>query len=283
MRDYNQVLLLLEFHRNKSHREISRDYFLYNALQYESCLGVENSKKFVVTSSWIQRQNKIADFATDLPRMTAWYRQNFPVLKANDPLTFANFYFYLPVIIDYIAEARRLWELTHDKPPPVYDDKDSFWAGLLTLLQTEISYGHLVIPYLHWRYGEKKAVSIPADQIPPNPFAERRSFSDRRGSGDRKERRSRKEFSERKGRVNRHDIPAHQDVRVTTNLTVEMTNEIQEAVTLMKKNDGHPGVILKPANSYYRRLQHKMVSNMGFTSVSVGTSRENRSVKIVRS
>lgn len=281
MRDDNRVLLLLEFYRNKSQCEVSRDYFLYHALQYESCLGVENSKKFVVTSSWIQLQNKVTDFSSDLPRMTTWYRQNFPVFKADDSLTFETLYFYLPIFIDYIAEARRLWELTHKKPPPEYD-QNSFWAKLLALLRTEVSYSHLAIPYLHWRYGRRKTVPVPPNQSPPNPFAERRIFSDRRGHSNHRERRNHKEFVERKEPASRRNSSTRCETHATTSLTAEMTNEIREAVTLMK-NNRHQEVILKPANSYYRRLQHKMVANMGFTSVSVGDNRESRAVKIVQS
>ena len=61
-----------------------------------------------------------------------------------------------------------------------------------------------------------------------------------------------------------------------------MASEIEEAAVLMREDGLTQGVTLKPANSYYRRLQHKMVSNLGFTSISVGDGRESLAVKIVR-
>ena len=61
-----------------------------------------------------------------------------------------------------------------------------------------------------------------------------------------------------------------------------MASEIEEAVALMREDGLTQVVTLKPANSYYRRLQHKMVSNLGFTSIAVGDGRESLAVKIVR-
>ena len=116
--------------------------------------------------------------------------------------------------------------------------------------------------------------------------AERRDTkrdASRRSTTTRRDDRGRARPSAREG-ANRHSTRhvRRDEQQVMTTLTAAMTSEIEAAVALMQDDNDHPGVTLKPANSYYRRLQHKMVANLGFTSISVGDERENRAVKIVR-
>ena len=313
---------------------ISRDYFIYQAFHYEFCLQAKNSKKFVIVKSWLELENgkesaaqqNTADFTTSLRTMCDWYKENYAAFNDPQPLTFARLYFYLPVTLSFVHEACQLWEKLHDSAPPVYDAQHAFWRELLTVVQEKCQHYQLLSAWLQWRYGERHAPSIAAENLPPNPFVERRTFGARRGN-ERREGRGRdaptREGGARRGfsgnrregaerRDNRRDAPRRNtatrrddrgrgrspgregasrrsprqerrdEQQVMATLTAAMTSEIEAAVALMQDDNGHPGVTLKPANSYYRRLQHKMVANMGFTSISVGDERENRAVKIVR-
>ena len=302
--------------------EISQDYFIYHAFQYEFCLKAENRKQFVVVDAWLEKQNHdLADFPAALRTMCAWYEKNCPAFRDTQPLTFARCYFYLPAAISFVHEACALWEKLHSTSPPAYDTQHDFWRELLAVVQDKCQHQQLLMAWLHWRYGERQAPVIAAENLPPNPFVERRTFGARRGSerrdgrsregaGERRERGARREGGEprtgargtermpRRGAASRrNDRPRDRsraagnrraagrersDSRIVAELTEAMTSEIEQAIEVMQGDDGHPGVTLKPANSYYRRLQHKMVANLGFSSISVGNDRESRAVKIVR-
>ena len=342
-------------------QEISRDYFIYHAFQYEFCRNAENSKQFVVIESWLaqQQDDSTLDFPAALRTMYAWYEQNYPTLCEPQPLTFARFYFFLPACFSFLHETQALWEKLHGTPPPAYNAEHDFWRELLAVVRDKCPHAPLLEAWLRWRYSERQAPAIAAENLPPNPFVERRTFGARRGS-ERRERGTRREGTARRtgargaesmprrqdsrgrrtggeerseagrrrgtgdarrgrgregnarregvlarprstermprrGATSRHDdrgrertgnrrFPSREsfDSRAVAELTDAMTSEIREAVAIMQDDNGHPGVTLKPANSYYRRLQHKMVANLGFTSISVGDDRENRAVKIVR-
>ena len=313
-------------------QEISADYFIYHAFQYEFCLKAENSKQFVVLNAWLEKQNHdLADFPAALRTMCAWYRDNYSAFRDTQPLTFARCYFYLPAAISFVHEACALWEKLHSTPPPVYDTQHDFWRELLAVAQDMCQHHQLLVAWLHWRYGERQAPVIAAENLPPNPFVERRTFGARRGgerrdgrgrdgrgrdgrgrdgANERRERGARREGTEPRVGARRAERMPHRgaasrrndrsrdrghaaggrrtprrersDSRIVAELTDAMTSEIEQAIEVMQGDNGHPGVTLKPANSYYRRLQHKMVANMGFSSISVGDDRESRAVKIVR-
>ena len=298
-------------------QEVSRDYFIYHAFQHEFCLNAENSKKFVVTSSWLEQHDPPVgnDFSAALRAMYDWYSDNYPSFCAKQLLTFTRLYFYLPLLINFVREARSLWEKLHAAPPSTYAVVQPFWKELVALLQEACPHHHLIVPWLQWRYGEYRAPLIAAENLPPNPFTarpfamrrggERRESGNRRGASatrrDGMERKSRGHAAVRSPRrgattrrdergrtrgrasTSRHTVErASSNKQVVATLSAAMSSEIEAAVAAMQHDDAHPGVTLKPANSYFRRLQHRMVANMGFSSISVGDGRENRAVKIVR-
>ena len=340
-------------------QEVSKDYFIYHAFQYEFCLKAKNRKQFVVVNAWLERasgkeatqqRDDVEDFPTALHTMCAWYGENYPAFRDTQPLTFACCYFYLPVALSFVHEAHTLWEKLHSTPPPVYDTRHDFWRALLAVVQDKCQHQHLLLAWLHWRYGERQAPTISAANLPPNPFVERRTFGMRRGNerrpfgarrsdergregagtgrgtrrdggawredtratreprsgtrgtesglrrgesthqGARKQPRD-SEVGEARQRDNRgreHAGNQRQprresiDSHAVSELTDALSSEIKQAVAIMQGDGGHPGVTLQPANSFYRRLQHKMVADLGFTSISVGDDRESRAVKIVR-
>lgn len=300
--------------------EISPDYFIYHAFQYESCLNAENGKQFVVVkesrtgSETTAHDGGKENFPAALSTMCAWYGENYPAFRDAQPLTYARYYYYLPVALSFVCEARALWEKLHDSPPPVYDPQHDFWRELLAVVQSKCQHQHLLQAWLHWRYGARQAPPVAPENLPPNPFIERRTFgtrygSDRREGRTRPEGRARREGTERRGRergaerMPRRDVATrrdnrpreqgrtadsrrftgqrHNDSSAVAELTAAMTREIEAAISVMQGDNAHPGVTLKPANSYYRRLQHKMVANLGFSSISVGEEHEGKAVKIV--
>ena len=188
-------------------QEISADYFIYHAFQYEFCRNALNNKQFVVVNAWLKQQNNdMTDFPTALRTMCAWYGKNYPAICDTQPLTFARCYFYLPAALSLVQEAHALWEKIHSTAPPVYDPQHDFWRELLAVVQDECVHAHLLSAWLHWRYGERQAPVIAAENLPPNPFVERRTFGARRGN-ERRERGTRREGAERRTGRNNESMP----------------------------------------------------------------------------
>ena len=164
--DFERVLAR---HQDKANQQISRDYFLYQALQYEKCLSVKNSKKFVFIPPW---RTDTAD--ANFKSMTDWYTHNCPILKTNDKLLPSSLYFHLPAFMSYIEEAQKLWQEQHQQATGSFKHNDPFWQKLLSCISESFSYKSILTYYLQWRYGERQKYTIPPENMPPNPFAERR-------------------------------------------------------------------------------------------------------------
>ena len=57
--------------------------------------------------------------------------------------------------------------------------------------------------------------------------------------------------------------------------------DVNNAVKKLKENNDLSEIKLKPANSFYRRLQHKHAISQGFESISSGEGND-RSVVVMR-
>lgn len=57
--------------------------------------------------------------------------------------------------------------------------------------------------------------------------------------------------------------------------------EVNQAIDSLKSNSSIDEVTLKPANSFYRRIQHQQIVDAGFHSFSVGEG-PDRAVKVAR-
>ncbi|MDE3270342.1 MAG: hypothetical protein OYH77_08705, partial [Pseudomonadota bacterium] len=89
--------------------EVSFDYFLYHAIQYEICLGFENGKRYAYTPTWYADPQVPISDANFLVVLTDWYVANFPQLQHPDKLTHDFLYPYLPPLLNYLDEAKQLW------------------------------------------------------------------------------------------------------------------------------------------------------------------------------
>lgn len=167
----NDIECLRSFCANVKNTEVSLDYFLYHAMQYEACLGFENSKRYIHTPSWYSDPQVSISDAKFLNALTDWYAKNFPQLQHADKLTHHQFYSFLPPFISYMEEAKQLWQQHHGHLPAEFAPSAPFWAELTDCIKKSFSFSHLIIPYLHWRYGESPKTSTPPKYMPPNPFA----------------------------------------------------------------------------------------------------------------
>ena len=273
---------LVALFQDKSRREVARDYFIHYVMQHEVCLEVENKKRFVLVPSWLARNEYTDCYRQSLQKMTDWYWKNFSVLAEDRILTFDSLYLYVPIFLAYLEEVRRLWqELSAGKELPAYREDGEFWGELVAMLKQHSKHQHLILPYLQWRYGDRTIKSFPQHNLPPNPFTEERvSFFNKRRDNyratDRPTDRRQQPFARGDNREDKRRRP----VKQRDGLTDEMNAEIKSAIALLRGDDKQ--VTLKPANSYYRRLQHKVIAELGFNSRSVNKDNNERAVRIVR-
>lgn len=279
---------LLKLFRDKSQQEVTRDYFIHYVMQHESCLAVENSKKYVLVPSWLAMNEQTDSYHQSLQAMTDWYWQNFSIIAEDKALTFDNLYGYVPVFLTYLDEARRLWQEFHtDAELPAYREDAEFWCDLVSILKQRSKHQHLIMPYLQWRYGSRTIKSFPQHNHPPNPFTEERFFKPRRDSYRPTDKATNNRSTDRqrppmKPRGNREDHRRRPTSNQRDGLSAEMTAEIKSAVALLQDDSTKKEVTLRPANSYYRRLQHQAVANLGFGSRSINKGNNERAVRVVR-
>lgn len=278
---------IIELFRDKSQQEVARDYFIHYVMQHESCLAVENSKRFVLVPSWLALNEQTDSYQQSLQMMTDWYWENFSVLADDRALTFDSLYLYTPIFLAYLDEAQQLWQKLHaDTELPAYHEDAEFWRDLVSILKQRSKHQHLIMPYLQWRYGNRTTKNFPQHNLPPNPFTEERFFKQRRDSyrpTDRStDRPTDRQQSSMKSRGNRGNTSRRSSTDQRDGLTDEMKNEIKSAVALLRDDSNQKEVTLKPTNSYYRRLQHQAVADQGFGSRSVNRGNNERAVRVVR-
>ena len=166
-----EIERLRSFCESVKDSEVSLDYFLYHAMQYEVCLAVENGKRYLHIPSWYLDPEVAISDANFLEGLTSWYANNFPQLRHPGKLTHCLFYSYLPPFLNYMEEAKQLWQQQHGSPPAEFAPSAPFWDKLIACMEKSFNFSHLFIPYLHWCYGEPPKASSPLKYMPPNPFA----------------------------------------------------------------------------------------------------------------
>jgi len=106
------------------------------------------------------------------------------------------------------------------------------------------------------------------DNRPPRNNRDKNKFNGRK---DGPKRNGRNDFKG-KPRINKE---------VDAELEAKALSECNEAMAHLNSNPGEEQYVLKPQNSFYRRLQHQHVVSQGFLSESTGEGKE-RAVAVLR-
>jgi hypothetical protein len=102
----------------------------------------------------------------------------------------------------------------------------------------------------------------------------------RRGFDDRPPRGSNR-GGDRGPRNERPRGPVVRDEAESAKLEAAAIQDVNEAIKIMRTDSNQAEVILRPTNSFYRRLQHQCVVEAGFNSSSVGEG-PDRAVRVSR-
>ncbi len=252
---------------------------------------------------------KLEDLLADL---MSWYAANFPDLATGEAWDFQKLPMVAPALVSMTADVVYVYEeKTSSKLEtfqPNAPTKD--WALLTSLVERFFSRKqHLISKYLEWMFGENKNHREEIGSRPPvgrfapplnrnkpsqpNSNSRKPNGSSSSAKGDNRPRQrnnnrdknngftnGRRDSQKRGGRNDYKNKNRH-NKKVDTELEAAAINDCNEAMAHLNSNPSEEQYVLKPRNSFYRRLQHQHVVSQGFLSESTGEGNE-RAVAVLR-
>ncbi|MBF0440346.1 MAG: hypothetical protein HQK54_00425 [Oligoflexales bacterium] len=256
------------------------------------------------------------EFRTLVQQMITWYKEKFPELTSQAELDYELLHKIIPPAIMMARDLNAVSELKNGSEFPEYfidpcKESAPEWQMIKEELSSQITnYHEYLLRYLQWSFGAETPLELDVkigSRPPVGRFAPRSFFNSRgsRGgigfsSGDRKQgsakfnhnrdrnenkfeanKSGNKHSQKQKSKDMHKKIGDDPDQQKNHKKEQESQREVIEAI---KKFNSDPNLMeykLQPANSYYRRLQHKQIKREGLNSESVGEGAE-RSVVILR-
>ncbi|NRA64310.1 MAG: hypothetical protein HRU19_07470 [Pseudobacteriovorax sp.] len=221
-----------------------------------------------------------------------WYVEQFPFLESEGQLNLTNINGIIPAVVFLALDLRMIFEaddtyekITFSKSRP----NPTLWNQIEQVLAKEIpNFTQHILSYLQWAYGENEEKQWDVGTRPPiGKYAPRPKRSSPGGNRDRggNDRRPPKGGGDRQhGKRDNHRRPGkrYNDKKSTEAKEKVALAEVNSAVSKLNDQPDLSEVQLAPANSFFRRLQHKHAIAQGFESVSRGEGHD-RSVVVVRS
>lgn len=262
--------------------------------------------------SGIFAEKKLKDL---LREMTMWYRDNYPALSQSKALDHEVLLDVAEPLTALNKDYTSLYNLKINEDIPSFEasvGNNTIWEDIEEVLSIFFgSYKHLFIRYVIWSHGASPdEVFVPGSRPPIGKFAPRIQRDDRGSSargnsrsggggggnskdnrGDRNGNRSSKpapKGNERNPKSRDRNRPTNnkpqRSKEDTAKIEASALKDVTEAISKLDGKNGKESldeIILKPANSFYRRLQHQRAVELGFDSFSVGEGKD-RSVRIAR-
>lgn len=289
--------------RSAQGKDVPIDYFLYACFETEQTMEAVNR-----TIQWPHLQDlNPEEFLTETEDhelldvwedLMSWYAANYPEFSANawDFETLAEVVPALVAMAKDLAQVHKL-KLNEDIPEfdPECDIQPKAWQLLERLVNQFFSKkAQLILRYLEWNFAkERKELVEPGSRPPVGRFAPNRNFNrpsndrknDRRGSRDKNFKNRKRGGPPRKDRGGRNGGKRHPNHRRPPKKDADLEKralaDADQAIDYLRSHPDEERVILKPQNSFYRRLQHQTVVDEGFHSESIGEGSE-RAVVVYR-
>jgi hypothetical protein len=261
------------------------------------------------------------EFETLLEELTDWYNEKFPMLPQNIQLDLALLPEVVPAVVmiatdvSLVARAKNLEsQLIYDK---TLESNGPIWDKLDHLMKTKFpSFAKFILRYLQWVFGVERIIEVDFASRPPvgrfirdirrqqsslnrsaaaapssegqksergapktgsRPSSRGSSYSERRGGGKSSYDRGDRHSGGRSDDSSRNRFKKEKDPQ----LEAEAAQSVKDAIEKLNADANLTEVRLDPANSYYRRLQHKQIKEFGFTSSSTGEGAD-RAVVVMR-
>lgn len=288
----------------KPSKSVKLDYFLYSCFEFEqTCkanpgrsLGDERWPPMV--SHFEGEGSNFAQFgklADQLRACLNWYKEKFPNLSIQQQLNLANISGIIPAVVFIGLDLKILYEHSDEYEKLIYVEANPdlrLWGELEKIIRETLPYfASEIISYLKWIYLEKQPVHWEVGSRPPvgryAPTARRGRSS---GPGGGRERFGGQKSGNRSSGAYQKHRPAssrnqdrHRSGGASSNQQKEKQalHLVEDAVKELKSNPKLGEIRLPPANSFYRRLQHKHAMTLGFYSESTGEGLD-RSVVVMR-
>lgn len=297
-------------------KSVKLDYFLYSCFEFEqTCRSTParsvGAERWPAVVDFIEGKTEnftqFGDLEKQIDQALAWYVEKFPALVEEKRLDLANLSGIIPGIVFFALDIRTLCRISSEIDELVYDEAltiNPAWDMLEKLVNQRCGdLKHFLLSYLRWTFAQKKETHWEIGSRPPiGKYAPRRSavrgnqkerggrFSSGGGNGNRQNNRRSPHPNSGGGGQRRgggggpqgnHRSSSPQRGR-TQQKESQALAIVEDAVKELKSNPDLNEIQLPPANSFYRRLQHKHVMTLGFYSQSAGEG-QDRAVVICRS
>jgi hypothetical protein len=229
-----------------------------------------------------------------------WYGEVFPQIIQEKKIELNNIAAITPAVVFFSLDVKLIFKQPDfDVRPLSYDPhnphKNVQWDMLEKLIKQAFPNFHMqVLSYLKWICTDSETKQWEIGSRPPvgkfapkprrarpggsGPQGGRRAPGGKRGrSNDGNGPQGKSPASGRGGRGG----PRLPDKEQQERKEKQALHVVENAIKEMQSNADLNEFQLPPANSFYRRLQHKHVMTMGFSSASVGEGRD-RAVVILR-
>lgn len=286
----------------KKTNSVKLDYFLYSCFEFEQTvkanphrsLGAERWPVLVDYFEGDQEQlSRLDSLKGKLTACLDWYLTAFPALSTDTNLNLDNINGVIPGIVFIGLDFKTIVSSDSTHEALIYNEarpNHELWELIDTVVGERLpSFTRQLLTYLQWAYGEADDKQWDIGSRPP---VGRYAPSFRKGRlGARKEQTSRGGNSRgnRNGNSkgprqgNSKGPRRHSGNKGSSEQKEKLAlQDVEKAVTKLKDDSDLYEVRLAPANSFYRRLQHKHVISMGFESTSDGEGTD-RSVIVRRS
>jgi uncharacterized membrane protein YgcG len=291
--------------RNKS---VKLDYFLYSCFEFEQTCKASPGRalsddRWPETVAFFEGENNAITSQKPVKELVGqcldWYGEQFPALRDEHQLNLANIANIIPAAVFLALDLKLIYERSSEYDGLTFKESSpdhALWDELQKLIRQHLpNFAQSIFAYVKWAYTEKEDVHWEIGNRPPvGRYAPRpkRSPQGARGQRDRSGGRTPRSSSGNQrnqgGRPQRNGgsgggsggggggrgRPNQQKEKQALHL-------VEDAVKTLKSNPDQAEIKLPPANSFYRRLQHKHVMTLGFYSESSGEGHD-RAVVIRR-
>lgn len=272
-------------------------------------------------SEFISSELATDELHNHVTRLITWYRDNFPALSVRGVIDREILNEVVEPLVSMNLDLAKLYRAKTNDKIPIFDALDTnnqFWHHVETSLQATFpQHASMYIRYMLWSYAAEPVPEFEVGDVPPvgrnAPRITRRERDERGGRGagprgvEKRGIRPRDRDGQRSGGIDRsnasnkrdrhptdekfrkHDKDRERGPRNSRKNTGEVDPTIEaaaladvtQAIQQLSTDASLIEVVLKPTNSFYRRIQHQKVVDAGYSSFSVGEGAQ-RAVKVSR-
>lgn len=301
--------------------DVSLDYFLFSVYETERTIravpdSVKTDKRWPLGLKLDEQPDDAdtsADFTQLMTAMVNWYKEAFPKLAEVKQLNLATLADAVQPFAMMLRDMRLVVQHKFSKGMPYLqdDDADQVWSTIEKTFSSALpGLNGWFQKYFDWSYNRPVVEEDDDDSRPPTgrfaPSMGRRGGSsdrpprptgDRRpaGGGEKRDRPERGGDRPRGGerRPERNESRPPRAPRgegrersggggaERAEQEQQIIQEVRQAAEVLRTDPGKIEIKLRPANSFFRHLQHSEIKEQGFFSKSAGEG-SDRSVVIMR-